>query len=98
MKSYPNSIFREYDIRGIAGKDITPEFARDLGKAYSSYLYKSWKNQNNRAKPLISIGRDCRLTSDELALGLIEGLTESGCDVVVLGVCPTPLTYFSIFH
>src|SRR5262249_32284097 len=49
-------------------------------------------------KLTVSVGRDCRLTSDELAESLINGITKGGIDVVRIGVCPTPLTYFSIFH
>ena len=91
---YPKSIFREYDIRGLAGKELTRELARDIGLVYSEY---AWNGGTKRKTPLISVGRDCRLTSDEYAEGLIAGLTEGGCDVVDLGVCPTPLTYFSVF-
>ncbi|MBU6153073.1 MAG: phosphomannomutase/phosphoglucomutase [Bdellovibrionales bacterium] len=88
------SIFREYDIRGLAGKDLTSDFARKLGQTYAEWAYqKTGKN-----KLLISIGQDCRLTSEEYANALISGLRESGVDILDLGVCPTPLTYFSVHH
>ncbi len=90
------SIFREYDIRGIAQKDLTPEFAKCLGQAYAQYISKNTP-ACSRQRLTVSVGRDCRLTSEEYAEALIEGLTQSGIDVIRLGVCPTPLTYFSIF-
>lgn len=91
------AIFREYDIRGIADRDLNADFAYGLGLAYARYLQKAKKPQAGRALK-VSVGRDCRLTGEAYATSLIRGLTESGLDVVRLGVCPTPLTYFSIFH
>ena len=90
------SIFREYDIRGIAGKDLSPEFAECLGKAYA--LYIAGRTPNASRKHLtVAVGRDCRLTSESYAQALISGLIQSGIDVIELDVCPTPLTYFSVF-
>jgi len=91
---FNSSIFREYDIRGIAGTDISAEFAHRLGQTFA--LWASQKT--GKEKLLISVGRDCRLTSDEYADALIGGLTSSGFDVLNLGTCPTPLTYFSVHH
>jgi phosphomannomutase/phosphoglucomutase len=88
------AIFREYDIRGIAGKDISAEFAYRLGRAFTEWAVA----QTQKEKLTISIGRDCRLTSDEYAEALIRGLTNSGFDVLDIGTCPTPLTYFSVHH
>src|SRR5689334_14426162 len=91
-----SSIFREYDIRGIAGKELNADFARCLGRAYARFI--SGKAPTAfRKKLTVSVGKDCRLSSDSYAESLIEGLTESGVDVIQLGTCPTPLTYFSIF-
>ncbi len=84
-------IFREYDIRGVAGKDITEDDARNIGRAYGSLL-----NRNNRKR--VSVGRDCRLTSEKLAECFIQGILSTGCDVVDIGLCPTPVLYFSIQH
>ncbi|MGK5088460.1 phosphomannomutase, partial [Bdellovibrionota bacterium FG-2] len=94
------SIFREYDIRGIAGDDLTPEFSALLGRAYGKYLLAHRKETAGAASgaPQVSVGRDCRLSGDSYATSLIIGLTKAGLDVVDLGVCPTPLTYFSLFH
>lgn len=91
------SVFREYDIRGIAGRDLSPEFAHCLGRAYAKYI--SGRTPVASRKYLtVSVGRDCRLTSDAYAEALVRGLTEGGLDVIQLGVCPTPLTYFSVFE
>ena len=84
-------IFREYDIRGIAGKDFTEDDVVNLGKALGTFL----KQHNSSA---LTVGRDCRLTSDAYAAKLIEGLVSCGCHVTDIGVCPTPVLYFSIHH
>jgi phosphomannomutase/phosphoglucomutase len=88
------SIFREYDIRGITGKDLNADFAYQLGLTYSEWAHKKL----NLSSLTIAVGRDCRLTSDEYAEALIRGLTDAGINVIDIGVCPTPLTYFSVFH
>jgi len=84
-------IFREYDIRGIAGKDILEEDVESIGKAYGTLL-------NRENKKIVSVGRDCRLTSERFAEHFIRGILSTGCDVVDIGVCPTPVLYFSIQH
>jgi len=91
------SIFREYDIRGIAGRDLSPEFAELLGRAYAQYI-SGRTPVAGRRKLTVGVGRDCRLTGENYASGLIAGLRAGGLDVIRLGVCPTPLTYFSVFH
>ena len=91
------TIFREYDIRGIAERDLTAEFAELLGRAYAVFV-QGRKPVAGRSRLTVSVGRDCRLTSDRYAEGLVKGLTAGGLDVVRIGVCPTPLTYFSVFH
>lgn len=84
-------IFREYDIRGVAGVDITDADVRDIGRAYGTLLH-----QQGRKK--VSVGRDCRLTSERYAQFFIQGILSTGCDVVDIGLCPTPVLYFSIHH
>ncbi len=84
-------IFREYDVRGIVGRDIDKDVAFALGKAFTVLLKRSHPNAKKA-----SIGRDVRLSSDELAAAVIEGIRSGGIDAVDLGVCPTPLQYFSI--
>lgn len=85
-------IFREYDIRGIAGEDITPETAVLIGKAFGTFV----RRLNPDAKKT-SVGRDVRLSSEYLADALMRGITSAGLDVYDIGVCPTPLQYFSLF-
>lgn len=84
-------IFREYDIRGIAGKDMTEDDVLSIGKAVGTYL------KNHRRTKLV-VGRDCRVTSDAYAKRIIEGLMSTGCDVIDIDICPTPVFYFSIQH
>ena len=84
-------MFREYDIRGIAGEDMDEGDVMLIGKSIGSYLRR-------RGDVRITVGRDCRLTSDRYSERLIEGLTAVGCQVVDIGVCPTPVGYFSVHH
>lgn len=91
------AIFREYDIRGIAGKDLTPEFAEHLGQAYAQYIANRTPAAG-RKRLKIAVGRDCRLSSDSYAESIIRGATSGGLDVVRIGVCPSPLTYFAVHH
>jgi phosphomannomutase/phosphoglucomutase len=95
----PSTIFREYDIRGVAGRDLSPEFAEYLGLTYAEFLKDHFKKLGRiKQKYQVAVGRDCRLSGDSYATALIKGLTAAGLDVVRIGVCPTPLTYFSVFH
>jgi phosphomannomutase len=87
-------IFREYDIRGVVGKDFDGEFAFTLGRAFASYLKK-----NGATDPMtVSIGQDARLSSKDLRENLCRGLTSSGVNVLTLGLITTPISYFSTFH
>ena len=85
------AIFREYDIRGIADTDFDRDFAFTLGRAYGTYAL-------GQGKKRVAVGRDCRLTSDQYAAALRQGLRATGLDVLDIGVCPTPLMYFSLYH
>ncbi len=85
------AIFREYDIRGIADRDYDAGFARELGRAFGTLVAEHGGRK-------VSVGRDCRLTSDKYAAAIREGITSTGVDVLDIGVCPTPLVYFSLFH
>ncbi|MDD8030394.1 MAG: phosphomannomutase/phosphoglucomutase [Acidobacteriota bacterium] len=84
-------IFREYDIRGVVGEDLNRKLAVEIGKGVATKVQRAGKQE-------VAVGRDCRLSSPELAKGLIEGLLTSGCQVVDLGVVPTPLVYFTVFY
>ena len=84
-------IFREYDIRGVVNQDLTPEIARKLGRGFGTHMvYLGLKH--------LVVGRDGRLTSKVFEEALIEGVTSSGCHVADIGLCPTPVYYFSLFH
>jgi phosphomannomutase / phosphoglucomutase len=91
MTSYPAHAFREYDVRGIAGDDITAELAHSLGMAYATMLPEA------NGQPVV-VGRDVRLTGPELQHALINGLNAAGIDVIDIGMVPTPLCYFGVFH
>jgi phosphomannomutase/phosphoglucomutase len=84
-------IFREYDIRGVAGEDIGELDVIDIGKAYGSLLI-------GQGRKKVSVGRDCRKTSDRFSQLFIQGIISTGLNVVDIGICPTPVLYFSIHH
>ncbi|MET0501566.1 MAG: phosphomannomutase/phosphoglucomutase, partial [Candidatus Binatia bacterium] len=85
------SIFREYDIRGLAEQDFDREFALLLGKVHGTTI-------SQKGGKRVAVGRDCRATSDAYAAAVIAGLAATGLHVYDLGICPTPLLYFSLFH
>jgi len=84
-------IFREYDIRGVVNKDLTPDIVRKIGQGFGTLMTRSGRRD-------LVVGRDGRLSSKDFAEALIEGLISTGCNVVDIGLCPTPVYYFSIFH
>ena len=84
-------IFREYDIRGVVDRDLTPEIVRRLGQGFGTYMAP-------RGLKKLVVGRDGRLSSKTFGEALMEGLLSTGCDVVDIGLCPTPVYYFSLFH
>jgi len=84
-------IYREYDIRGVVDKDLTSDIVRQLGKGFGSHMVQLGKKS-------LAVGRDGRLRSGAFSEALIEGLLSTGCNVVNIGVCPTPVYYFSLFH
>ena len=88
----PAGIFRQYDIRGIVGRDLTPLVARAIGRAYGDYA------QERNVRGAVAVGRDNRPSGQALRDGLVEGLTTSGMDVVDIGVVPTPALYWSLHH
>lgn len=84
-------IFREYDIRGIVGRDLDEALVETLGRSMGTYF-------RARGKKDVAVGRDCRLSSPSFAKALTAGLLTTGCDVTDIGIVPTPLLYFSVFH
>lgn len=85
------TIFREYDIRGIAETELASPDIADLGRALGTHMLR-------HSGPRINLGRDCRLSSPRLHDALLEGLQSTGCEVTDIGVVPTPLLYFSAVH
>jgi len=83
-------IFREYDIRGVVDRDLTDEIVYDLARAIGTF-FKA--NGATRA----SLGRDARESSPRFRDLLIRGLNETGCDVLDVGMVPTPALYFTLF-
>ncbi|HEY4733792.1 MAG TPA: phosphomannomutase/phosphoglucomutase [Gemmatimonadaceae bacterium] len=83
------AIFREYDIRGVAGRDLTEEVATAVGGAYAAFLAEKG------VRGAVSVGRDNRPSGVGLHKALVDGLLASGADVVDIGVVPTPLAYWS---
>ncbi len=86
-----SKVFREYDIRGIVGAEISDPDVSALGRAFGTYMAREGKRR-------VVVGRDCRLSSDRYRDLLVGGLLQSGMDVVDIGVCPTPVFYFAIRH
>lgn len=85
------SIFREYDIRGVVGETLTISSAQEIGKAFGSYIRR--KNGSR-----IVLGRDIRLSSEELRDALVEGFLSTGTEVIDVGECTTPILYFSLYQ
>lgn len=88
----PAGIFRQYDIRGIVGRDLTPTVATALGRAYAAYL------DDHKIAGAVAVGRDNRPSGDTLRDALVQGLTTGGRDVVDIGVVPTPALYWALHH
>ncbi|MFO7890419.1 MAG: phosphomannomutase/phosphoglucomutase [bacterium] len=85
------NIFRTYDIRGIADKDLTDDVVEMIGKAYGTYMIR-------KKKKTITVGRDIRLSSERIKNALVRGVLSTGVNVIDVGVVPTPVVYFSIVH
>ena len=84
-------IFREYDIRGIAERDLTDDVARAVGRAFGQMM-------GERGKRRIAVGRDVRLSSPRIRAAVVEGLRDQGASVVDVGQVPTPALYFAVLH
>ncbi|HJZ88655.1 MAG TPA: phosphomannomutase/phosphoglucomutase [Polyangia bacterium] len=84
-------VFREYDIRGVADRDLPDEFAGALGKAIGTHLRRAGGRR-------ITLGRDCRVHSPRLHAALRRGLLSTGLNVLDVGIVATPVLYFSVFH
>jgi phosphomannomutase/phosphoglucomutase len=85
-------IFRQYDVRGVVGDDLTVETAAAIGRAFAAFL-----ERRGVARP-VAVGRDNRPSGVALRDALVSGLTSCGVNVVDIGVVPTPLLYWSLSH
>ncbi|EKD22111.1 MAG: hypothetical protein ACD_87C00149G0003, partial [uncultured bacterium] len=84
-------VFREYDVRGIVDRDLNPEFVYLLGLAIGTYALRHNVRQ-------MTLGRDCRLSSEAYHDIVGRGIRATGVDIIDIGLCATPMLYFSIRH
>ena len=91
MPPLPTEIFKAYDIRGIVGESLTEPVVESIGKAIGSEALSLGERS-------VVIGRDGRLSGPVIAGALARGIQATGCDVVDIGIVPTPLTYFATHH
>jgi phosphomannomutase / phosphoglucomutase len=91
MKISPD-IFRQYDIRGVVDRDLTPDVARAIGRGFAALLTRRGIAAN------AAVGRDNRPSGPALVEALIDGLTSGGVNVIDIGVVPTPLLYWSLHN
>lgn len=87
----PKEIFRAYDIRGVVDQSLTPEIIYDIGQALGTCVLEQGEKQ-------ILVGRDGRLSGPRLLEALSKGIMATGCDVIDLGMLPTPLLYFATHY
>src|SRR2546426_7044970 len=100
------SIFREYDIRGVVGRDLTPDVAEAIARAYATYLRRSsspsppggGEGAGEGVRLPVVVGRDNRESSPWIRDSVVRGLRASGCDVVDIGTVITPVFYFARVH
>ncbi len=92
----PHHVFREYDIRGIVGRELTPALILEVGRAYGGLLRTMADDAGSDGESLrVVLGQDNRPTSSALADALVQGLNEVGVHVLDLGVVPTPVTWWA---
>ena len=84
-------VFREYDIRGVADRDLDDAFVLDLGHAIGTHLSRAGAKR-------ITLGRDCRVSSPRIHAALSRGLCDTGLHILDVGMVATPLLYYSVFH
>ncbi len=87
----PKGVFRQYDVRGIVDRELTPAFAHALGRAFAS---AAW-DRLGRA-PVLAVGRDNRPSGERLAAAFRLGIVASGGTAIDVGLVPTPALYFSV--
>jgi phosphomannomutase/phosphoglucomutase len=95
--SIPRQIFREYDIRGVADRDLSDELVRAIGFQLARMLAEGEKAKPG-ARLRIAVGLDCRVSSPRIHAALVDGLLRAGVSVLDVGVGPTPLLYLGVHH
>jgi phosphomannomutase/phosphoglucomutase len=85
-------IFRQNDVRGIVGADLTEEAARAIGGAYAALM------RERGVTGTVAVARDNRPSGDKLRDALVDGFTSAGVNVVDIGVVPTPVLYWSLYN
>ena len=88
----PATIFRQYDIRGLVGDQLTPAAARAVGQAYTTF---AWERLKTGKPPRVAVGRDNRPSGSALAQGVREGIVAAGGSAIDVGELPTPALYFA---
>ncbi len=83
-------VFHAYDIRGTVGDQLTPDSVRVIARAFGTQFRQAHE------RPVLVVGRDLRASSQEFAAVAMEALRATGCDVIDVGECPTPVVYFAI--
>jgi phosphomannomutase/phosphoglucomutase len=86
-----SNIFREYDIRGIVDQDFDDKDINILGKAIGTYL-------DNHGVKKITLGRDCRTHGPRVRDALVDGLLSTGLELLDIGICTSPLLYYSVYQ
>lgn len=94
MRTFPFHIFRKYDIRGVYGSELTEEVVFKVGRAFTAMC----RQRTQAPSPLISVGIDARLHSPVLRDAFCTGIVDAGGKWLDIGLCPTPLVYFSAFE
>ena len=89
------SLLRAYDIRGIVGDTLTEDDATAVGRSFGTMLRRAGGRPGN---PRVCLGRDGRVSSRGLANAVAGGLLAAGCDVIDIGLGPSPMLYFSVFE
>src|SRR5215213_7434928 len=87
-------IFRQYDIRGVVGQDVTPEVAEQIGRSFATLT----RRRLGKDAPELVLGRDNRLSSNELADAVRRGMLAAGARVTDVGLVPTPAHSFAMSH
>src|SRR5258708_5880655 len=87
----PRSIFRQYDVRGLVGSELTPALAEALGRAFATI---GWERMGRA--PILAVGQDNRPSGQALAAAVRAGIASTGATAVDVGQVPSPALYFAV--